>query len=191
MVVLPFLRLRNRPDEVSASTIGFIVASELSELASNMEYNHQESVDFNPEALFWAVTITISTATLAVLLIIVALAQALIHRSTSAAARGKLGAIQDRLNQLALGLDLSRIDMVAVLGGDRGTSSQAAEADQRLYEAALVTAWRQVQVLDSAPRAQQRRPEWVSRVENLDRLVRMLSQRDTDVAQRALELVRS
>ena len=81
--------------------------------------------------------------------------------------------------------------MVAVLGGDDGDYGDAAEADQRLYEAALVTAWREVQVLESLPRSQQRGPEWTSRVAHMDRLVESLSERDVDVAQRALALVRS
>ncbi|GFZ79657.1 hypothetical protein [Nesterenkonia alkaliphila] len=182
---------RNLQDDGSSIPLGSMVAYDLQELGRTMEYNHQVAADVSPQALFWAGAIAGWTGSQAALLVLVAAVQALSQVVGSRAARRQLAVVRDRLNQLALGLDLSRIDMVAVLGGEDGHYGEAAEADQRLYEAALVTAWREVQVLESLPRRQQRGPQWASRVAQMDRLVASLSERDVDVAQRALALLRS
>lgn len=183
--------VRNVDDESPSIPLGSLLAYDLTELGRTMEYNHQEAAAVSPEALFWAVAVAGWTGSQTVLLVLVAAVQAIGQWTGARSARRQLAAVRDRLNGLAMGLDLSRIDMVAVLGGERGSLGDAAEADQRLYEAALVTAWREAQLLESLPRRQQRGPEWAARVAHVDRLVQTLSEREADVAQRALELVRS
>ncbi|GAB3192898.1 hypothetical protein [Nesterenkonia suensis] len=113
------------------------------------------------------------------------------HRVHTRRVRRQLAGLRSRIDELALGLDLSRLDMVAVLGGDSPTAGRAEEADQRLHEAALVTAWREVQALERLPRREQRGEDWESRVVHVEKLIDTLAARETDVTTRAEELLRT
>ncbi|MCT4574244.1 hypothetical protein N3930_45745, partial [Bacillus thuringiensis] len=70
------------------------------------------------------------------------------------------------------------------------TGGQAEQADQRLYEMGLVTAWREVDALERLPRREQRGEAWEARVRHVQRLVETLSTRRADVSRRAEELLR-
>ena len=95
----------------------------------------------------------------------------------------RLRRVMRRLESLMLGLDRSRIDAVAVLGA--GPAGTPAEAGQRLYESALLAAWREAEALGSLPLGVQRRPDTVRRAESLRDRVADLARQDEDVRRRA------
>lgn len=173
------------------TAVGNYLAYELLEFGRTLEYNHLESVDENGGGVFWAVTLAVWSGLQTVLVLGGALLESLRSRQASAAARRQLAGIRGQLEKLALGLDLSRLDMVAVLGAREGERGDAAQVEQRLYETALVTAWRQASALESQPRRLQRGPEWEAQVEGLRQLVTTLAEHDTDVSERALEAIRA
>lgn len=171
--------------------IGVRIAYVLGELGRTMEYNHQETSNASPRSVFWMAAVTAWAGLQTALIIGVAIAGRLRHRVGSLAARRELRALRTRLHELALGLDLSRLDMVAVLGGESPTGGRAELAEQRLYESSLATAWRQVRALERLPRRQQRGEEWQSAVQHVQDLVDTLASRDLNVSQRAEALLRS
>jgi len=170
--------------------VGWWVAYELLDLGREMEYNHLTMDNVSPAAVFWAVTVSVWTGLLTLVLLGMAVAEAGRRRLGSTAVRRRLAGLRQDLNGLALGLDLSRLDMVAVLGLDSETGGRAEEAGQRLYETALVTAWREVDALERLPRREQRGEAWASRVRHVQRLVGTLATRRAEVARRADELLR-
>ncbi|MGF3052478.1 hypothetical protein ACQUSY_00675 [Microbacterium sp. YY-03] len=184
-------RMFNQPDGTSSVDVGGVVASRMTDLGREMEYNNFRKQTLPPSALFW--TVTIATWTAAQVLVIAgwSLAQLVRRGAGTRKARGALRELKQELNKLALGLDLSMLDTVAVLGSTDGHGGKAAEADQRLYEMMLLTAWREVQELESLPRRQQRGAEWRNRVERMHTVIASLSERETAVAERALELIRT
>jgi hypothetical protein len=181
---------RIQPDEDFQRSLGEIIAYDLTGLAMAMEYNHQESANVAPSAVFWMVSVTVWAGGQTVLLLVVAASAAWRRRAGSAAARRSLRGLQQQLDHLALGLDVSRIDMVAVIGSDSPTEGQAEEAAQRLYEATLVTAFREIRELTSLPRREQQGEEWEARVERTQKLVDMLASRELAVADRADAVLR-
>lgn len=185
------LRNFHPQDNDSPTAVGSYLAYELLEFGRTLEYNHLESVDENGAGVFWAVTLAVWSGLQTVLVLGGALLEAVRSWQASAAARRQLAGIRSQLEKLALGLDLSRLDMVAVLGAGKGEQEDAAQAEQRLYETALVTAWRQASALESQPRRLQRGPEWEAQVEGLRQLVTLLAEHDTDVSDRALEAIRA
>ncbi len=185
------LRNFHPQDNDSPTAVGSYLAYELLEFGRTLEYNHLESVDENGAGVFWAVTLAVWSGLQTVLVLGGAFLEAVRSWQASAAARRRLAGIRSKLEKLALGLDLSRLDMVAVLGAGKGEQGDAAQAEQRLYETALVTAWRQASALESQPRRLQRGPEWEAQVEGLRQLVTTLAEHDTDVSERALEAIRA
>ncbi|UQN14754.1 hypothetical protein [Gulosibacter sp. ACHW.36C] len=189
-----FLATELRPREVEREhpiETGTYIAFELGELGRTLEYNHMEIAEEDTSGVFWTVTFAVWGALQTVLVLGGIALEAVRSRRAGAAARAQLSGIRSRLEQLALGLDLSRLDMVAVLGAGTGEKGDAAQADQRLYETALVTAWRQAQALESLPPKQQRGPEWEAQVADLDRLVSTLADQSEEVSERALEVIRA
>ncbi|MGQ7786128.1 hypothetical protein [Nesterenkonia sp. K-15-9-6] len=172
-------------------TLGDQVANTLQDLGRAMEYNHQESVKVDTTSLFWLVAVATWSGAQTLLMIGVAVAEAGRRGIGTRRVRRQLAGLRSRLDELALGLDLSRLDMVAVLGGDSPTAGRAEEADQRLHEAALATAWREVQALERLPRREQRGEDWESRVVHVEKLIDTLAARETDVAVRAEDLLRT
>lgn len=170
--------------------VGWWVAYELLDLGREMEYNHLTMDNVSPATVFWAVAVSVWTGLLTLVLLGMAVAEAGRRRLGSTAVRRRLAGLRQDLNGLALGLDLSRLDMVAVLGLDSETGGRAEEAGQRLYETALVTAWREVDALERLPRREQRGEAWASRVRHVQRLVGTLATRRAEVARRADELLR-
>lgn len=181
----------NLPGEDSATPVGWLVASELSDLGRQMEYNHLQRSTLSPASLFWVVALATWTAVQALAMIAWSLAQLFLRNAGSRRTRRQLRALREKLNELASGLDLSRLDAVAVLGPADGHRGRAAEADQQLHETVLFTAWREVQALEALPRREQRGPEWRARVERMGAVIDALAEREAGVAERALVLVRS
>lgn len=171
--------------------LGDYLSYDLAELGRAMEYNHQEAQQVSGTQVFWLTAVTAWGGIQMLLIIGTALLDQVGRRFGSLEARRQLKTLRAQLNELSLGLDLSRLDMVAVLGGESATGGRAEEADQRLYEAGLVTALRQVQALERLPRKKKRGEDWVSRVEDAQRVIDGLSARDRDTSQRAEELLRS
>ncbi|WP_282824981.1 hypothetical protein [Gulosibacter sediminis] len=167
------------------------VASQLLELGRTLEYNHLETVDEDAGGVFWALSLAVWSALQLLLVLGGAVVEAVRNARGSLAARRALADIRGDLERLALGLDLSELDMVAVLGAGTGERGDAAQAEQRLYEMSLMTAWRQARALESLPRSMQRGPEWQAQVAGLRQLVTTLSERDADVSERALEAIRA
>ena len=87
-----------------------------------------------------------------------------------------------------LGRDERELSAVAILGA--GPAGSAQEAGQRLYESALVTAWREAEALGSLPLGAQRRPDTVRRAEALRDRVEDLARQDEDVHRRAERFLR-
>lgn len=166
-----------------------LVSFDLLDLGRIMEYNHQETGPENTSGIFWTVVLAFWAAAQTLVLVGVAVVESGRRRAGTRASRAQLKDLRHQLDQLALGLDLSRLDMVAVLGQE--SDGDAEVADQRLYESSLVTAWREVQTLEDLPRREQRGEDWESRVRYVQRLVDTLAQRDRDVARRAIELLRT
>jgi hypothetical protein len=184
-------RFTNKPGEDWANPAGWIVASEMIKLGRQLEYNDLRISSLTPATLFWVVALATWTGVQTLSMIVWSLAQVLLRGAGSRRARAQLRALRDKLNTLALGLDLSRLDAVAVLGTADGHRGHAAEADQQLYETVLFTAWREVQALETLPRREQRGPEWRHRVERMGTVIDALAVREAGVAERALVLIRS
>lgn len=181
----------NQPGGDTTVPAGWLVASQMSDLGREMEYNNLRAGSLPASALFWTVALATWTGVQALAMVGWSITQVLLRSAGSRRARGRLRALREKLNALALGLDLSRLDAVAVLGGADGHHGDAAEADQQLYETVLFTAWREVQTLEVLPRREQRGPDWVARVERLRATIDALAVRDATVSERALALVRS
>jgi cytochrome c-type biogenesis protein CcmH/NrfF len=184
-------RFTNEPGEDWALPAGWVVTSALIDLARQLEYNNLKASSLAPAALFWVVALATWTGIQAFAMILWSLAQLLLRNSGSRRTRREVRALRDKLNALALGLDLSRLDAVAVLGTADNHRGRAAEADQQLYETVLFTAWREVQALEALPRREQRGPEWRQRVERMGTVIDALAEREAGVAERALVLIRS
>lgn len=181
----------NHPGADSTIPAGSLVASRMSDLGREMEYNHLRRAALPASTVFWTVALATWTGVQAVAMVGWSIVQLLLRNAGSRTARKQLRELREKLNKLALGLDLSRLDAVAVLGSADGHRGKAAEADQQLYETMLFTAWREVQALESLPRREQRGQEWRTRVERMRTVIDSLAERDAAVTERALTLVRS
>lgn len=171
--------------------LGWKISNDMQSLAKAMEHNHQQRVTVSTQSVFWMVAISTWAGSQTVALTGVAATETLRRRLGTREARRELGQIRSQLNELALGLDLSRLNMVAVLGGDSASQGRAEESDQRLFESTLATAWRQVQSLERAPRREQRGTPWHTSLHDLQHLVANLSSRDLRTADRASDLLRT
>lgn len=183
---------RYGPNEDLHMLVGNTIAYDLFDLGRAMEYNHMETANVEPGSVFWMTTISVWTGQLTLMILGSAVADSARRRMGTKESRKQLEALDVQLNDLTLGLDMSRLDLVAVLGGEGSDTGGDAEAsEQRLYEAGLVTAWREVEDLKTLPRKQQKGEDWDSRVTNVQQLVEMLSIRSEDISTRAGELLRS
>lgn len=183
--------LVNQPEERSTVPAGWLVASRMSDLGRELEYNDLRLATLSGSTLFWTVAIAAWSGVQALAMLGWSIAQLLLRGAGSRKARRQLRALRQKLNALALGLDLSRLDAVAVLGDTDGHRGKAAEADQQLYETLLFTAWREVQALEELPRREQRGQEWTTRVERMRTVIDALAEREAAVSERALTLIRS
>ncbi|MCK6091582.1 hypothetical protein [Micrococcus endophyticus] len=99
----------------------------------------------------------------------------------------RLRALTRRLEALMLGLDVSRLDAVAVLG--RGPAASAQETGQRLYERELVAAWREAKALAGTSVVERLRGGMGDRLDGLEATAAALEHREADVADRAAEVL--
>lgn len=100
-----------------------------------------------------------------------------------------LAAARQQLEQLLLGLEEAQLNAVAVLGAQR--SGRADQAGQRLFERALLMAWREAAELDALPLSERLQPSYARRAAQLTNLVGRLGEHDADVARRASVLIRA
>ncbi|MEE1621666.1 DUF5129 domain-containing protein [Zafaria sp. Z1313] len=163
------------------------VASELEDLARGLQANGYRDADVDFWALYWLVAAALALG-------LVGVGQAVRYGGAMSASLGRFGRggaglrrAREELERLALGLDDSRLNAVAVLGA--GAAGTAAEADQRLFERALVMAWREAEELAALPLAGRLGPRYERRVEHLQGLAAVLGERDADVERRTRRLL--
>ncbi|MGP5229040.1 DUF5129 domain-containing protein [Arthrobacter rhombi] len=171
----------------SSGTAEVHVANGLEDLARGLQANGFRDQNVSGALLFWLLTVTLTLGLLTA-------AQVVRFGGLISARLGRFGRggaalrrARADLDQLALGLDDSRLNTVAVLGA--GAASSSAEADQRLFERALVMAWREAADLAALPLAARLSQHYVDRVTRLQRLVATLGGRDADVHRRTEALM--
>ncbi|MGO3152827.1 MAG: hypothetical protein ACTIJJ_09445 [Galactobacter sp.] len=183
---------RHGPGENSNMLIGDRLSYDLGELATAMEYNHMESSDIDPASVFWMTAISAWTGIMTLGVLGAGVLSVFRQRAGNKRVREQLGELRTYLDSLALGLDMTRLDLVAVLGGKQSpTGGDAEESEQRLYEAGLVTAWRELDALEGLPRKLQKGADWNARVDYVRQLVEMLGQRSQDISSRTEQLLRA
>ncbi|MGO3090380.1 MAG: hypothetical protein ACTII7_11960 [Galactobacter sp.] len=183
---------RRGPGENNNMLIGDTLTYDLGELARAMEYNHLESSNVDPKSVFWMTSISAWTGIMTLGVLWAAVQGALRQRTGNKQVRAQLGTLRTELNNLALGLDMTRLDLVAVLGGEKSaTGGDAEESEQRLYEAGLVTAWRELDALEGLPRKLQKGEDWNARMGHVRQLVDMLGTRSEGISARTEQLLRS
>lgn len=164
------------------------VAHEIEDVARGIQSNRTYEADLEFLPLWAVLTASGSVMFLALGGILEALAGTALglrgHGRTGRALRAARGGLE----QLMLGRDERELSAVAILGA--GPAGSAQEAGQRLYESALVTAWREAEALASLPLAAQRRPDTVRRAEALRDRVEDLARQDEDVHRRAERFLR-
>lgn len=166
---------------------GVHVAMEIEDLARGLQSNGFRNGDVGFGLLFWLLSTTFTLAMLTA-------AKVAQYGGTISAGLGRFGrggaglrTARRRLEALAMGLDDSRLDAVAVLGA--GAAGPGAEADQRLFERGLVMAWREADDLAALPLASRLSAGYAERVAHLQRLVAVLGERDADVQRRTKALL--
>lgn len=183
---------RYGPNEDLNMPAGSAIAYDLFDLGRAMEYNHMQTANVEPSTVFWMTTLSVWTGLITVVILGAAVADSARRRVGNREARKQLKALSSKLNDLAIGLDMARLDLVAVLGGEESeTGGSAEQSEHRLYEAGLVTAWREVEDLTSLPSKEQKGAAWDARVAQVHDLVEMLSTRSEDISARADDLLRS
>lgn len=169
------------------SGFDYTVASAVRDVGRLVQNNDQVKPTVNPLLLF-------ALRALAVFLGALALTMVGSYGGAVSMALGRFGRNADtlrqlrgQLNNLALGLDDSRINAVAMLG--KGPSAPSAESDQRIYESALAMAWRIADDLAARPLSQRLSAAYVADVERLEQLVAALMIREGDVQRRTRKLL--
>lgn len=163
------------------------VATEIERLSRGLQGNGYMKPDVNETLLFWLLASAFALA-------LVTLAQLLMYAGSVSMRLGKFGRnasrvrrIRRRLEALALGLDDSRLNTVAVLGA--GSAANGAEAGQRIFERALAMAWRMADELGARPLSQRLGADYLRQIDALDDLVATLGIRDADAARRTRALL--
>lgn len=163
------------------------LASELYSLARGLQSNGFPGEESGGALLFWLLTAALTLALLTG-------ARVIQYGGNISAGLGRFGRRSDalrrareQLDRLALGLGDSRLNAVAVLGA--GPAATAAEADQRLFERALVMGWREAEGLEALPLSSRLSADYAERVAHLERLVATLGERDADVERRTRALL--
>ncbi|WP_218711687.1 DUF5129 domain-containing protein [Arthrobacter sp. BF1] len=170
------------------SGIGDItVARTIENLALGIQENSYQEPEVNTFWLFVLLALSIGLGTVTLIL-------AISYGGVMSTKLGRFGRnsatlrqVRTQLNELALGLDDSRLNAVAMLGS--GSAATSAESDQRIFEGALAMAWRMADDLAARSLSGRLGEEYVADVEKLELLVKMLSIRDTDVNQRTRALL--
>ncbi|MDO5745864.1 MAG: hypothetical protein Q4P23_15525, partial [Micrococcaceae bacterium] len=165
----------------------YAITNAIEKLARGLEGNGYITPDINGKLLFWLLASSMAMA-------LVLLAQILTFGGAVSMKLGRFGRnsaalrrVRKDLDSLALGLDDSRLNTVAVLGS--GSASTYAEADQRIFERALAMAWRMADELAARPLAARLGADYVAQIERLGVLVSTLGIRDSDAQRRTDELM--
>lgn len=165
----------------------YAITDAIEELARGLQGNGFISPDINGRLLFWLLASSIAMA-------LVVLVQIFIYGGAVSMKLGRFGRnsaalrrVQKGLDSLALGLDESRLNTVAVLGS--GSASTNAEADQRIFERALAMAWRMTDDLAARPLSARLGADYVAEIEKLTVLVSTLGIRDAEAQRRTEELM--
>lgn len=163
------------------------VRNVLGDLAHGLENNGLNKGEVNNTLLLVLLTSSIALGLLTLL-------QIVIYGGSISLRLGRFGRnastvrqLCDELDALALGLDDSRINAVALLG--QGSAANRAESDQRIFERSLALAWRMADELGSWSLSQGLTDEYEARVERLSALVSALSARDGDIERRTRNLL--
>lgn len=163
------------------------VAKAAEDLAMVLKRAGYEEPDYNAALLFWILTFMFFFTVLNLVQLVMYLLGATSRINRFSRGSRAVGQARRRLEQLALGLEDSQINAVAVLGSTQ--SGRADEAGQRLFERALMMAWREAEELSSMSVSERLGSSFGARAEHLQRLVALLDERDVDVAKRARDLV--
>lgn len=163
------------------------VANSIEELARGLQGNGFTKQPLNESLLYWLLTLTFALA-------LVTLTQVIAYGGTVSMRLGRFGRnaktlrrLRGQLDGLALGLDDSRLNIVAVLGA--GTAATSAEADQRIFERALAVAWRMADDLAARPLSQRLGTDYLQQIDKLQNLVDKLGIRDAEAQRRTRELL--
>lgn len=167
------------------------VATALVDAGRDLQTDREDLTDdLSEESLALLLTVMLATALVA----LVALLESLASFAWGLRGIGSLGrsgrrlrTVRRELGQLLLELDRTRLDRVAVLGAGPAGSPQ--EAEQRLYERALDSAWRDAEDLGNLTIGQRLRGQAEPRLDRLEQAVALLEDRDSDVAGRASRLL--
>ncbi|MCU1518492.1 MAG: hypothetical protein JWQ75_3213, partial [Pseudarthrobacter sp.] len=172
---------------IAKNQVHIHLSSELYSLARGMQSNGFREPEVNGGLVFNLLTAALTLALLTG-------ARAIQYGGSISAGLGRFGRRGDalqrarrQLDRLALGLDDSRLNAIAVLGA--GAAATAAEADQRLFERALMMGWREAQDLEALPLSSRLSAGYAERVAHLERLVATLGERDADVGRRTRALL--
>ena len=163
------------------------VANSIEELARGLQGNGFTKQPVNEPLLYWLLTLTFALA-------LIAITQVFMYGGTISMRLGRFGRnagtlrrLRRELDDLALGLDDSRLNTVAVLGA--GSAATSAEADQRIFERALAVAWRMSDDLAARPLSQRLGTDYLLQIDRLESLVDKLGIRDAEAQRRTRELL--
>lgn len=163
------------------------VANSIEELARGLQGNGFTKQPLNESLLYWLLTLTFALA-------LITLTQVITYGGTVSMRLGRFGRnaktlrrLRRRLDDLALGLDDSRLNTVAVLGA--GPAATSAEADQRIFERALAVAWRMADDIAARPLSQRLGTDYLLQIDKLQDLVDKLGIRDAEAQRRSHELL--
>ncbi|UYQ77083.1 DUF5129 domain-containing protein [Glutamicibacter sp. JL.03c] len=163
------------------------VAHAAEDFATVLKRAGYEEPDYNAALLFWILAFMFFFTVLNLIQLVAYLLGATSRINRFSRGSRTLDKSRRRLEQLALGLEDSQINAVAVLGS--AESGRADEAGQRLFERALMMAWREAEELSTMSLSERLGSSFGARAEHLQRLVALLDERDADVAKRARDLV--
>ncbi|ALG30132.1 hypothetical protein AOZ07_14865 [Glutamicibacter halophytocola] len=163
------------------------VAHAAEDFATVLKRAGYEEPDYNATLLFWILTFMFFFTVLNLIQLVQYLLGATSRFNRFSRGSRSLQQARRRLERLALGLDDSQINAVAVLGASE--SGHADEAGQRLFERALMMAWREAEELSTMSLSERLGSGYAARADHLQRLVALLDERDADVAKRARDLV--
>ncbi|MCV9993515.1 DUF5129 domain-containing protein [Paeniglutamicibacter sp. ZC-3] len=163
------------------------VATEIEALSRGLQTNGYVKPDINEPLLYWLLASTFALALLTFAQLLVFAGSMSMRLGAFGRNASRLRRIRRDLQDLALRLDDSRLNTVAVLGA--GSSTDGAEAGQRIFERALAMAWRMADGLDARPLSQRLGADYPRQIDQLENLVSTLGIRDADAARRTRELL--
>lgn len=163
------------------------LANMIDDYAEALVRNDARRPDFSVSGLFWTLSFTLWLTVLNALVLLRFALSATQRLGQLGRGGRRLRTVQLELQKLAIGLDESRLNAVAVLGA--GPPGTAAEAGQRLHERALAMAWRESEELSAIELSARFGADFERRVAHLEGLVRTLQRHEVDVQVRADEFI--